>query len=119
MGPRPGCRITPRMLAYRADRATIHAMGSGRDTGSSAEVEEFRAELERAALAAEGFDGLLRRLGAGAGRPVWLVAVHGGVLAALPGTAEPLAASTPASGVVASDSVEGGLDSSDVRRHIL
>jgi PucR C-terminal helix-turn-helix domain/GGDEF-like domain len=86
---------------------------------STADVEQIRIELERAALAAEGFDGLLRRLVAAAGRPAWLVAVHGGVLAALPGAAEPLAASTPASGIAASDSVEGGLDPADVRRHIL
>jgi hypothetical protein len=86
---------------------------------STADVGHVRAELERAALAAEGFDGLLRRLAAAAGRPAWLVAVHGGVLAALPGTAKPLAASIPASGVAASDSVEGGLDPADVRRHIL
>ena len=83
------------------------------------DVEEVQAELERAALAAEGFDGLLRRLVVASGRPTWLVAVHGGVLAALPGTVRPLAASTPASGVAASDSVEGGLDPADVRRHIL
>jgi PucR C-terminal helix-turn-helix domain/GGDEF-like domain len=82
-------------------------------------VEQIRVELERAALAAEGFDGLLRRLVAANGRPAWLVAVHGGVLAALSDTAQPLAASTPASGVAASDSIEGGLDPADVRRHIL
>jgi hypothetical protein len=83
------------------------------------DIERIRADLERAALGGEGWDGLLRRLVAAAGRPAWLVGVHGGVLAALPGTAEPLAASTPASGVAASDSVEGGLDPAEVRRHIL
>jgi hypothetical protein len=85
----------------------------------SGDIERIRAELERAALGGEGWDGLLRRLVAASGRPAWLVAVHGGVLAALPGTAEPLAASAPASGVAASDSVEGGLDPAEVRRHIL
>jgi hypothetical protein len=84
-----------------------------------ADIERIRAELERAALGGEGWDGLLRRLVAATGRPAWLVGVHGGVLAALPGTAEPLAASAPASGITASDSVEGGLDPAEVRRHIL
>jgi PucR C-terminal helix-turn-helix domain/GGDEF-like domain len=102
------------MLAHRrGECATMQRVESAVD------VEQTRKELERAALAAEGFDGLLRRLVVANGRPAWLVAVHGGVLAALSDTAQPLAASTPASGVAASDSVEGGIDPADVRRHIL
>ena len=101
------------MLARGGDCATMPRVEPVVD------VEHVRRELERAALAAEGFDGLLRRLTDASGRPAWLVAVHGGVLAALPGAVQPLAASTPASGVMASDSVAGGLDPADVRRHIL
>jgi hypothetical protein len=79
----------------------------------------LRGELEQAALSGSGWDALLARLAEASGRAVWLVAAHGGVLATSDPTLEPVAASAPASGRPASDSIEGGLEAADVGRHLL
>lgn len=71
---------------------------------------QLRAELEQIALAGGGFDALLRRLGAATGRVVRLIAVHGGLLATSEVGVEPPAASRPASGVPASESLERGVE---------
>jgi hypothetical protein len=70
---------------------------------------ELREDLERLALAGEGWPVLLRRLAAATGRPTRLVGVHGGVLATSWGGDGP-ALSRPASGHPAPAGTEGGLD---------
>ncbi len=70
---------------------------------------ELREDLERLALAGEGWTALLRRLAAATGRPSRLVSVHGGVLATSWSGDGP-ALSHPASGQPASAGTEGGLD---------
>lgn len=80
------------------------------------DVAALRAELEQAALAGEGWARILERLSAASGRDTWLVAVHGGVLAAADTSIALLAASEPASGEPASDSTEGGLETADAQR---
>jgi hypothetical protein len=69
----------------------------------------LREDLERLALAGEGWTVLLRRLAAATGRPTRLIGVHGGVLATSWGGDGP-AVSQPASGRAASATTDGGLD---------
>ena len=83
------------------------------------DARAVRTELEQLALAGEGWHALLARLGAVTGRRTWLVAVHGGVLATSDSAEVCPAASMPASGIPASDSVVGGLEAADVRRLML
>jgi hypothetical protein len=71
---------------------------------------QLREELEHLALSGEGFEALLRRLSDATGRVVRLIAVHGGLLATSEDGVAPPAASRPASGVPASDSLARGLD---------
>jgi hypothetical protein len=70
---------------------------------------ELREDLERLALAGEGWPVLLRRLAAATGRPTRLVGVHGGVLATSWSGDGP-ALSRPASGHPAPAGTDGGLD---------
>jgi hypothetical protein len=70
---------------------------------------ELHEDLERLALAGEGWTVLLRRLAGAAGRPARLIGVHGGVLATSRDGDGP-ALSQPASGCPASAGTDGGLD---------
>jgi PucR C-terminal helix-turn-helix domain/GGDEF-like domain len=70
---------------------------------------ELHEDLERLALAGEGWTVLLRRLAAATGRPTRLIGVHGGVLATSRDGDGP-ALSRPASGVPAPAGTDGGLD---------
>jgi DNA-binding PucR family transcriptional regulator len=71
---------------------------------------QLREELEQLALSGEGFAALLRRLSVATGRVVRLIAVHGGLLATSEDGVAPPAASQPASGVPASESLARGLE---------
>jgi hypothetical protein len=79
------------------------------------DAAHLRHELEQAALAGEGFTALLQHLAARTGRRARLVAVHGGLLATSESDVDAPAASTPASGVPASASTDGGLDTAAAR----
>lgn len=70
---------------------------------------ELHEELERRALAGEGWTALLRRLAVATGRATRLIGVHGGVLATSRDGDGP-AVSVPASGHPASAGTAGGLD---------
>src|SRR5262245_59134321 len=76
-------------------------------THSSA--SDVRRDLEQLALSGEGYDGLLRRIAEETGRVVRLIAVHGGLLATSEDGVAPPAASEPASGIPASESLARGL----------
>jgi PucR C-terminal helix-turn-helix domain/GGDEF-like domain len=70
---------------------------------------ELHDDLERLALAGEGWTVLLRRLAVATGRPTRLIGVHGGVLATSRDGDGP-ALSRPASGHPAPAGTDGGLD---------
>ena len=72
-------------------------------------ASDVRRDLEHLALSGEGYGALLRRIATEAGRVVRLIAVHGGLLATSEdGVAAP-AASEPASGIPASESLTRGV----------
>jgi PucR C-terminal helix-turn-helix domain/GGDEF-like domain len=72
-------------------------------------LTDVKRDLEQLALSGEGYGALLRRISDETGRIVRLIAVHGGLLATSEdGVALP-AASEPASGSPASESLAGGV----------
>jgi hypothetical protein len=78
-------------------------------------VEGIRRELDEIALAGDGWPRLLARLAELTGRVTRLVAVHGGLLATSEKSVVAPAASVPASGVPASESVDCGVDPASAR----
>jgi hypothetical protein len=81
-----------------------------RENCAVSDAADLRRELETAALAGVGFAAILRRVSTVADRVVRLVAVHGGLLASSEHDAASPAASVPASGVPASESIDHGVD---------
>lgn len=72
--------------------------------------EALHDRLEELALSGEGFEALLRHLAGASQRVARLVAVAGGLLATSEDGVAPPAASVPASGVPASESLARGVD---------
>src|SRR5204863_744041 len=72
-------------------------------------ASDVRRDLEHLALSGEGYGALLRRIATEAGRVVRLIAVHGGLLATSEDGVTAPAASEPASGIPASESLTRGL----------